>query len=662
MRRRIAELEEANRALRTSEARYRELVECTEDLHTRVDARGRFIYVNAAARRVLGLPPDACIGLSAMDFVDSRDRSRTERWFVDCVRKRASTGTIENRQVARTGEAREMHWTVSFHYGENGRLEHANGIARDISERKKSENELRNSETRIRALLDGSPICNKIIDLDSRLRYMSAAGREQLKIADITPYYGQVFPLECYPESIRAAVAERLERAKAGETTSIESPVLDAVGNELWFHTTFVPSRDDDGRIKYVIASSVNTTNRKRAEKERRELEAQLHQSQKMEAVGQLAGGVAHDFNNILTAILGNVDMSMDKARAELGAEHDVVAALKQIEQAARRASTLTRQLLTFSRRDVLRPEALSLNHILTDLGQLLRLFLTKNIQYNVRTEPGLKSVLADVSLLEQVIVNLVVNAVHAMPDGGRLTIETRNVTLDASHLPECAEVVPGPYVLLMVSDTGHGMDDVTRERIFEPFFSTKPVGQGTGLGLATVHGIVKQAGGHIDVVSDLGRGTTFKVHFPAVDAPPVDPRPKRTEPTYPRGHETVLICESDGTVRELVAWSLRSAGYTVLAAGSGHEAVELARDHAGPIHLLITDVIMPDVNGCALAERLRATRPELPVMFTSGYTSSVITHHRVLQEGAAFIEKPFTRHDLLVKVREVLGTTEAGV
>jgi CheY-like chemotaxis protein/two-component sensor histidine kinase len=371
---------------------------------------------------------------------------------------------------------------------------------------------------------------------------------------------------------------------------------------------------------------------------------------------------VAHDFNNILTAILGNVEMSMNTARTTLGAEHDVVRSFEQIDKAAQRASALVRQLLTFSRRDAARPRALNINHILTTLDPMLRLFLTENITLDVTTDPALKSVRADADRLERVIVNLVVNAVHAMPDGGRLSVETRNVILDEAHARDQAHVSPGPQVLLTVRDTGHGMDAATRDRIFDPFFTTKSAGQGTGLGLATVRGIVKKAGGHIQVHSAPGRGTTFEILFPATDAAPVEPASKPVPPAPPGGHEIVLVCENDHTVRELVAWSLRTAGYTVLTAGGGEEAIDVARNHPGAIDLLITDVILPDMSGGTLSERMRNTRPELPTMFTSGYTSHVIAHHRVLEEGAAFLEKPFTRPDLLVKVRAALGKASAGV
>ncbi len=289
-------------------------------------------------------------------------------------------------------------------------------------------------------------------------------------------------------------------------------------------------------------------------------------------------------------------------------------------------------------------------------LHKMLLRLITEDIALDTVTEPELYSVRADTGQLEQVIVNLVVNASHAMPDGGKLTLETQNVSLDKDYANRHTEAQPGPHVLLAVSDTGHGMDTATRERIFEPFFTTKSVDKGTGLGLATVYGIVKQSGGHIVVYSEPGRGTTFKVYLPAVAATSTGQTPMSQPNMLPRGHETVLLCEDDRSVRELTAESLRTAGYTVITAGSGKEGIEAAQEHADPIDLLVTDVIMPDMNGRALSERLRTTLPALQTLFISGYTANVIAHHGVLDEGVEFLEKPFTRQRLLEKVHALLS------
>jgi len=395
-------------------------------------------------------------------------------------------------------------------------------------------------------------------------------------------------------------------------------------------------------------------TERKRAEVKRGELEAQLRRSQKLEAVGQLAGGVAHDFNNILTAILGNVELNVDEIRRVLGPQHKAVRAMEHIREAALRASTLTRQLLTFSRRDIMQPELLNLNRILTGLDNMLRRLIGENIALTMDMDTELKLARADAGQVEQVIVNLVVNAVQAMPNGGRLSLETRNTVLDEDYTCNHAEARPGPHVLLAVSDTGHGMDAAIMERIFEPFFSTKSMDRGTGLGLAMVHGIVRQSGGHVMVYSEPGHGTTFKVYLPAVVG--VAEESASAVETHPLGgDENVLVCEDDRAVRELTARGLEEAGYTVLTASGGREAQVVAAEHNRPIDLLITDVVMPEMNGRQLSDSLRKTFPDLPTLFISGYTSNIIARHGVLDAGVEFLEKPFSRVQLLSRVREVL-------
>lgn len=399
---------------------------------------------------------------------------------------------------------------------------------------------------------------------------------------------------------------------------------------------------------------------RELAKIEREQLEAQLLQAQKMEAIGQLAGGVAHDFNNILTAIFGNVELGLDNAIGELGADHSVVKSMAQIRLAANRGATLTRQLLTFGRRDVMQPKPLNLNHVVDGLDEMLRRLITEDVTLTTSTDMNLSLVKADVGHIEQVIVNLVVNATHAMPDGGRLTLHTQNVLLNKSYCNKHPEAQPGPHVLLAVGDSGHGMDAATRKRIFEPFFTTKSIDKGTGLGLATVHGIVKQAGGHITVDSMPGRGATFKIYLPAMEGtlPDRDPTPQPT--TLSIDHETVLLCEDDDSIRGLIARSLRAAGHSVITADSAQACLKAAQEHAGSVDLLITDVIMPDMNGRTLSERLRAEQPTLPVLFISGYTADVIADRGVLAEGVEFLQKPFTRSELLTKICNVVGRGQA--
>ena len=389
---------------------------------------------------------------------------------------------------------------------------------------------------------------------------------------------------------------------------------------------------------------------------QRKSLEAQLLQAQKMEAVGQLAGGVAHDFNNLLTVILGSADLLLDT----LGPDHPEREEAEEIRKAGLRAADLTRQLLAFSRQQVLAPQVLDLNEVVATMDKILRRVIGEDIDLRTVPSRDLRAVRADPGQFEQVVMNLAVNARDAMPSGGKLTIETANVELDEAYAREHAvELKPGHYVMLAVSDTGIGMDVATQARIFEPFFTTKAKGKGTGLGLATVYGIVKQSGGHIWVYSEPGHGTTFKIYLPRVEdaAAPA----KATPASIPslRGSETILLVEDQEEVRRLARRVLEARGYAVLVAASGAEALQVAAAHTGPIHLLATDVIMPGMSGREVGLRLAPARPETKVLYLSGYADESIVHHGVLEPGIAFLQKPFTAEALGRKVREVLDTRE---
>jgi len=386
---------------------------------------------------------------------------------------------------------------------------------------------------------------------------------------------------------------------------------------------------------------------------QRKSLEAQLLQAQKMEAVGRLAGGVAHDFNNLLTAILGSADLLLEG----LGPDHSEREEAEEIRKAALRAADLTRQLLAFSRQQVLAPQVLDLNEVVANMDKMLRRVIGEDI--DLRTAPGrdLRAVRADRGQLEQVVMNLAVNARDAMPAGGKLTIETANMELDEAYAREHPVVKPGSYVMLAVSDTGVGMSAETRARIFEPFFTTKPKGKGTGLGLATVYGIVKQSGGYIWAYSEPGRGTSFKIYLPRVEDAAVPARSTPATTPSLRGSETILLVEDQEEVRRLVRRVLEARGYTVLVAASGAEALQVAATHAGPIQLLVTDVIMPAMSGREVGLLVAAARPEAKVLYLSGYADESIVHHGVLEPGIAFLQKPFTAEGLARKVREVLDT-----
>jgi len=386
---------------------------------------------------------------------------------------------------------------------------------------------------------------------------------------------------------------------------------------------------------------------------EQRLLEQQLRESHKLEAIGRLAGGVAHDFNNVLTAIIGFCELLTLDPELGINQRRDV----SEIRKAAARATRLTQQFLAFSRRQVLQPKILDINAVIGDLRPMLRRLVFENVDLIVSPRPATGLIRIDPTQFEQILVNLIVNARDAMVQGGKLTIETADITLDDSYTCRHPEVVAGDYVMLAVTDTGAGMDAETRHRIFEPFFTTKGAGKGTGLGLATVYGIVKQSGGCIWVYSEPGRGTTFKIYFPRVVRAAAAKALMTEQLDLPRGWETIFVVEDDEWLRRLACRALENSGYRLLEAGNPREAVQTASEYDGPIHLLLSDVVMPESEGAPLIDRLTAVRPGLRVLYMSGYPDETIVQHGVLEEGVPFLQKPFTPQALSRKVRDVLDT-----
>jgi PAS domain S-box-containing protein len=440
-----------------------------------------------------------------------------------------------------------------------------------------------------------------------------------------------------FTEHMRLAIAERKE-------FTIEFRALWPDGTHHWVGGRARVAYDDHGRPARLLGVGMDVHREKL-------LERQFYQAQKVEAIGQLAGGIAHDFNNMLTAVLGNANLILD----ELDASSPLRADVEEIVKAAERAAALTRQLLAFGRKQMLQPVPVDLNTIVKDLSQMLRRVIGEHIELATVGPPNLSPVRADPTQIEQVIMNLVVNARDAMPTGGRLSIETTGVELDETYAAGHIAVRPGRYVMLAVSDTGTGMDDATKRRLFEPFFTTKERGKGTGLGLATVYGIVKQSGGSIWVYSELGHGTTFKVYLPVADEAPQAAAPAEPAPRPLRGSETILLVEDEPAVRQLTRVLLERAGYRVIAAGNAQEAVEQFLSADAKIDLVITDVVMPGASGPALLKYLTERRPNLKVLFMSGYADDAVPALGRLDKDAVFLQKPFTGERLIKKVHEAL-------
>jgi PAS domain S-box-containing protein len=450
-------------------------------------------------------------------------------------------------------------------------------------------------------------------------------------------------PLPTVPADLASESRELRERGLRGEAVvgaELQRQRKDGARVELSVSTA--PLREGGGAVLGLLAIAADIT-------ERKLLEAQLRQAQKLEAIGSLAGGVAHDFNNLLTVIGGRSHI----AALDLPPDSPARRHLDLIAQTVERAAGLTRQLLAFGRKQVLEPSVLRLSEVVTSMAPMLRRLIGEDIDLATASDTELWRVKADLSQIEQVIMNLIVNARDAMPDGGRLVIETRNTELDESYTKTHAGVAPGAYVMLTVTDTGHGMDAEILSQMFQPFFTTKAPGKGTGLGLATVYGIVKQSGGHIWVYSEIGHGTSFKVYLPRVEAAAsvVAAAPQLTR----RGTETILLTEDDREVRALAHEALELSGYSMLEAATPADALRIAQEHSGVIHLLLTDVVMPGMNGRALADRMLAQRPNLKVLFMSGYPANAIGQHGILDPGTAFLQKPFTPGSLARKVGEVL-------
>jgi two-component system cell cycle sensor histidine kinase/response regulator CckA len=625
--------------LTQAQQHYEALVNSIDGIVWEADARTfRFAFVSQQAERLLGYPVERWLTEPTFwqDHLHPEDRAWAVEFCVSATQEQRAH-ELEYRIMAADGRAvwlRDMVTVVVEHEQAVTRR----GVMVDITQRQRAEESMRESEERFRRL---SEAANEGIAIHEDGRILEAnqalAAMFGYELADVLGRHA----LELAAPASRELVFHNI---RAGYEKPYEAVGLRKAG------TTFpveiqgkaAPYRGRPVRVTLIRDLSA-----------RQHLEAQLRQAQKLEAVGRLAGGVAHDFSNLLTVIGGYSDLLL----SDLDPGNPLHRHAAAINHAAARGTALTRQLLVFSRRQVLQRTVLDLNAVVTETGKMLQRLIGEDIALVTTLDPALGRVNADPGRLEQVILNLAVNARDAMPQGGRLTLETANVELGEAEAHRQVGVIPGRYVRLAVRDTGIGMDAATQSHLFEPFFTTKEPGKGTGLGLATVYGIVTQSGGHIEVDSTPGRGTTFQIYLPRFEEGREVAEPAAAPPASLQGLETVLLVEDEMEVRGVAQELLQSAGYTVLAASDGEEAVRLCAQHAGPIHLLLTDVVMPGMSGPALASRLAAMRPAMKVMYMSGYLEEAIVRPDLLDPGTVFLPKPFTLETLVRKVRESLDT-----
>jgi two-component system cell cycle sensor histidine kinase/response regulator CckA len=618
------------------------------------DRRHRWVFVNDAFCAIAGQKRETLLGKSDHEFFPREEADifweKDEEVFKTGIENANEETITDSEGTTRTIVTKKTLYRSSL--GEDFVV----AVGRDVTLHKQYDDALRREKERVQRYLDIAGVILVVVGADQRVELINRKGCEILGYGEAEILGKNWF--DCFiPEDVRKKVRHLFRSLMRGEIENIdyfENMVLTKSGEErtIAWHNTLL--RNENGLITGSLSSGEDISERKRTEQELREKEELLRRAQKLEAVGRLAGGIAHDFNNLLTAIIGYTELLKMSGLPEATALMNV----EEIRRAADRAANLTQQLLAFSRKQVLRPTVINLNTLIAGIEKLLTRVIGENIRLVARLDPDLGLLKADPGQIEQVIMNLIVNARDAMPAGGTVIVETRNVYLDRSYCEEHSSVTEGRYILLAISDTGHGMDDETKERIFEPFFTTKTKGKGTGLGLSTVYGIVKQSGGNVWVYSEIGRGTTFKIYLPRIEARREDAKPDKQSPRPTAGSELVLVVEDEDLVRNMLRDSLNSFGYEVLEAGKGSDAIELCMQRGlERVRLLITDVVMPQMSGKELAERLTAIYPEMKVLFISGYTNDAIVHHGVLDGGIQFLEKPFSPQVLGTKIREILDS-----
>jgi len=770
----ITRRKQAEASLQASEEKFRALYDNAPLPYQSLDENGCFLDVNPAWLKTLGYERNVVIGNRYADFLHPDCKPHFEKIFPEFKRR----GSVHDAQFKiRHKDGRYLDISLEGFIGSlpDGSFRQTYCVFQDITERKRAEEKLIASEKRSRAWLSNSTVCTKILDLEFNLQYMSDAGVKALNLDDATHLYGKPYPFSFYPDSFNKPMIQNLKKAKAtGEIVTQEGVVLDVNGAELWFHSTIIPVKNDQGQTEYIMIISLDITERKQAEEslarqtsllnetqqlthvggwqwnveqqtiiwtdelyrihgvspdefatgflkqikrslecydledrptvqaafdrcvaegtpydlelpftaadgvrkwirttgravlekdrvvrvlgnvlditERLELESQLRQAQKMKAIGQLAGGVAHDFNNSLQIILGYTEVAFKHTNPS----EKLHGELTKIQQAALHSAELTRQLLTLACKQIITPKTLNLNTTMESMLKILRRLVRENINLVWISKDSLWPIEMDPSQIEQILTNLSGNSRDAIDGTGEIRIKTANVTLD--QVPSAETCPPGEYVQLSFSDDGCGMDEETLKHLFEPFFTTKEMHEGAGLGLATVYGSINQNHGFITVDSTLGKGTTFQIYLPRSADPEAEAEEKTPIPPSEDGHETILLVEDDELLLALGQQMLEALGYTVLAANLPDKALCLAEEHSGKFDLLLTDVIMPGMNGQELATHLQALRPSLKCLFMSGYTAEMLAIDNVLPAGVHFIPKPFSTRELDAKIREVLA------
>jgi two-component system, cell cycle sensor histidine kinase and response regulator CckA len=642
----ITERKQAAEELRKSEERYRDLVENARDMIYTYDLEGNFTSINKAGEMITGYSREETSKINiaqvvAPDYLEKARRMLTGR----LAGKEEMIYDLE--VVAKDGRRIAVEVNARLVY-QNGVPCGVQGIARDITERRRFEEALQRQKEYTGHIISAAPTLIVGIARDGTTTLINRA------ITRVTGYepgeiVGENWWRILYPGEEYRQVDQLFEEFNQGRgVVNYEMTLTTKSGGKRTISWNSVNRLNEQGEISEIIGIGADVT-------EQRELEDQLRQSQKMEAFGQLAGGVAHDFNNLLTVINGYSDLLL----RGLGTGEPIRLNVEEIRRAGERAASLTSQLLAFSRKQVLQPKVLKLNSVVADVDKMLRRLIGEDIDLLTVLEPSLGQIKADPGQIEQVILNLAVNARDAMPQGGQLIIETANVYLDNEYARRHLFIQPGQYVMLALSDTGCGMNAETQERLFEPFFTTKEQGKGTGLGLSTVYGIIKQSGGDIWVYSKVGKGTTIKIYLPRV-AGIVESDEARDAPTeLPQGRETVLLAEDEEQVRRIARVILEMSGYHVLEASGGDEALSIYKQHEGQIHLVMTDVVMPQMSGRELAQSLERLQPGIKVLYMSGYTDDAIVRHGLLDQEIAFLQKPFTPEALTCKVREVLDALQ---